>query len=162
MFKSLALTVVAVTAFTPVFAADPPSAATAAETEKVMTQFRTDMQAERADVIAKGLTLSADQAAKFWPLFKQFQSEQAAIIDTQFKAIEKYANDTQHLTDTDSLAYINALLERDQKIHDLSVKWLAKFQTVLPGGMAARVIHIDRRLSLVAQVQLGSKIPLVR
>ena len=162
MFKSLALTVVAVTVLTPVFAADPAPPATAAETEKIMTQFRTDMQAERADVIAKGMTLSADQAAKFWPLFKQFQSEQAAIIDTQFKAIEKYANDTQNLTDTDSLAYINALLERDQKIHDLSVKWLTKFQTVLPPGMAARVIHIDRRLSLVAQVQLASKIPLVR
>jgi len=162
MFKSLALAVIAVTVFAPAWAADPAPAATTAENDKLMAQFLSDLQTARADVVAKGLTLSADQATKFWPLFKQFQSEQAAIIDTNLKAIEKYAKSTENLTDADSLAYVNALLDRDQKIHDLSVKWLAKFQTVLPVGMAARVIHIDRRLSLVTQLQLASKIPLVR
>lgn len=162
MFKSLALTIVAVAVLTPVLAADPPPAATAADTEKLMTQFRTDLQAARADIVAKGLTLSADQAAKFWPLFQQFQNEQNAIIDAQLKATAKYADSSAKLTDADSLAYINALLERDEKIHGLRVKWLTKFQSVLPSGTAARVIQIDRRLGMVAQVQLASKIPLVR
>ena len=101
--------------------------------------MRNDLQAARADVVAKGLTLSAEQAAKFWPLFEQFQAEQNAVIDAQLKATQKYADSYAKLTDADSTAYVNALLERDQKIHDIRVKWLAKFQTVLPPGTAARV-----------------------
>jgi hypothetical protein len=126
-----------------------------------MAQFRDDLQAAAADVVAKGITLTGDQAAKFWPLFKQYQAEQAAIIDAQLKATTKYADSSAHLTEADSLAYVTALLDRDQKIHDLRVKWLTKFQTVVPAGTAARVIHIDRRLGLVAQIKLASKIPLV-
>ena len=166
MFKPLALTVVAIAAFAPAWAATPaaaaPPAATAAPTdEQLMTQFRTDLQAAGADVVAKGITLTSDQAAKFWPLFKQYQAEQAAIIDAQLKATQKYADSSDKLTEVDSLAYVSALLDRDQKSHDLRVKWLTKFQTVVPAGTAARVVQIDRRLGLVAQIKIASKIPLV-
>ena len=164
MFKSLTLAVAA-GIFLPAMAADAPAAKPAAAqptTEQVLTDVRNDLQAARADVIAKGVSLTAEQASKFWPLFEQFQAEQNAVIDGQLKATQKYADAYAKLTDADSTAYVNALLERDQKIHDIRVKWLAKFQTVLTPGNAARVIHIDRRLGLVAQLKLASQIPLVR
>jgi hypothetical protein len=167
MFKPLALVVLAVTTSSPVWAADPPAdppapaAPSPADIDKIMTQFRTDLQAARADVVAKALTLNADQASKFWPLFKQFQGEQNAIIDAQLQATKKYSDNFAKLTEADSLAYVTALLERDEKIHDLRVKWLTKFQSAVPIGVAARAIQIDRRLGLVAQIQLASKVPLV-
>jgi hypothetical protein len=161
MFKPLALTAIAIAVFASASAADAPAAATPADTEKVMTQFRDDLQAARADIVAKGITLSADQAARFWPLFQQFQDEQNSTIDAQLKATQKYADSIDKLTDADSLAYVSALLARDQGIHDIRVKWLKKFQSVVPIGTAARVIQIDRRLGNVAQIKLSQKIPLV-
>jgi Spy/CpxP family protein refolding chaperone len=163
--KFLALVALAATA--PVWGADTPAtkpaaAAPAPTPEQVVAQFRNDLQAARADIMAKGLTLTADQAAKFWPLYDQFQKEQNAVIDGQIKAIQKYADSYATLTDADSLAFVKAQLERDQQMHDLRVKWLGKFQTVVPAGTAARAIQIDRRLSQVAQVELSSRIPLVR
>jgi hypothetical protein len=47
-------------------------------------------------------------------------------------------------------------------MHALRIKWLAKFQSVLPSKMAARAIQLDRRLGQVAQVQISQKVPLVR
>ncbi len=165
MRKSVALALFVVIAFAPAWAADAPAAKPAAApqptTDEVIAQFRTDLQAASADVVAKALTLTADQAAKFWPLFQQYQAEQSAIIDAQLKAATKYADNYANLTDADSLAYVTALLQRDDQIHALRVKWLAKFQTVVPAGTAARAIHVDRRLGLVAQIKLASKIPLV-
>jgi hypothetical protein len=140
----------------------PPAAAAPAPTpEQVVEQFRNDLQAKRADVMAKGLTLTAEQAAKFWPLFETFQKEQNAIVDGQIRATQKYATDYANLNDQSALKFVNALLERDDKMHALRVKWLAKFQTVVPAGIAARAIQLDRRLGQVAQVQLSSQIPLV-
>jgi Spy/CpxP family protein refolding chaperone len=162
MFKSLALTAVAVAALASASAADAPAAPATADNEKVMAQFRDDLQAASADIVAKGITLSSEQAAKFWPLFQQYQDEQKATIDAQLKATQKYGDSLGKLTDADSLAYVGALLERDQQIHDLRVKWLKKFQSVVSAGTAARVIQIDRRLGLVAQIKLSQQIPLVR
>ena len=161
MFKPLVLTAIAVAVFASASAADAPAAPTPADNEKVMAQFRDDLQAASADIVAKGITLSSDQAAKFWPLFQQYQDEQKATIDAQLKATQKYADSLDKLTDADALAYVGALLERDQQIHDLRVKWLKKFQSVVPAGTAARVIQIDRRLGIVAQLKLAQKIPLV-
>ncbi|MEO8308094.1 MAG: hypothetical protein ABI616_08630 [Pseudomonadota bacterium] len=147
-------------------AADAPAAKPAASAqptiEQVLAELRTDLQTAHSDIIAKGLTLNASEAAKFWPLFEQYQAEQNVLIDGQLKATQAYADRYSRLTDADSLAYVNALLDRDEKIHTIRVKWLAKFQTVLSPGNAARVIHIERRLGLVTQLKLASMIPLVR
>jgi hypothetical protein len=130
--------------------------------EQIVAQFRSDLMAKRADIMAKGLTLTADEAAKFWPLFGTFQKEQDLIVNEQIKATEQYAKRYQELSDKDALSYVGALLSCDEKMHDLRIKWLAKFQTVMPSGMAARAIQLDRRLSQVAQVQISQKVPLVR
>ena len=138
-----------------------PASSSPADTDRALAKFREDMQATRADIMAKGLTLSADQAAKFWPLFQQYQKEQNVIIDGQIDAVKKYADQYQKLSDADAVAYVKALLDRDAKMDALRAKWLEKFQTVVPGGLAARAIQLDRRLSQLAQAQLSAEVPLV-
>ena len=158
------LAIVALSIALPAWSADAPSSGGTPppNAEQIVADFRNDLQAKSADVMAKSLTLSADQASKFWPLFEQYQSEQSAIVDAQTKATQKYAEKYRTLTDSEALSYVNALLERDQKIHDLRIKWLAKFQTVVPPITAARAIQVERRLGLVTQIGLSSQIPLVR
>jgi aspartyl aminopeptidase len=156
---------IAVLAITfPAWSADAPAAGTAAKPtpEQIVSDFRRDLEAKSADVMAKALTLSADEAAKFWPLYKEYQKEQGAIVDAQIQATQKYAASYGRLSDAEALAYVTALLQRDQKIHELRVKWLAKFQTVVPGTTAARAIQVERRLGLVHQVGVSSQVPLVR
>ena len=140
----------------------PPPAAKQPTPEEAVAAFRADLMAKRSDVMAKSLTLTSEQAAKFWPLFEEFQKEQAKIVDGQLEATKKYGEHIQSLNDQDAIEYVNALLTRDAKMNELRVKWLAKFQTVVPPKVAARAIQIDRRLGQVTQVGLSSQIPLVR
>jgi Spy/CpxP family protein refolding chaperone len=158
--KSASAAILALAIAFPAVSADAPAAQPTAE--QIVSDFRRDLEAKSADVMAKALTLTADQAAKFWPLYKEYQKEQGAIVDGQIQATQKYAASHGRLTDAEALQYINALLERDQKVHDLRVKWLAKFQTVVPGTTAARAIQVERRLGLVHQVGVSSQVPLVR
>ena len=61
----------------------------AANVEDALKALRADLQSSRADIMAKNMTLSADQAAKFWPVFSAYQKEQNALIDEQLKGIQK-------------------------------------------------------------------------
>jgi Spy/CpxP family protein refolding chaperone len=164
MPRRFVLPVVILLASVPAWAADAPSTTAPAQPspEQAVAQFRTDLQAKRADVMAKNLSLSAEQAAKFWPLFEQFQKEQNVIIDAQARAIQKLATSYDKLSDAQALEYVNALLTRDDQMHALRVKWLAKFQSVVPTKTAARAIQIDRRLGQATQVALSSQVPLVQ
>jgi Spy/CpxP family protein refolding chaperone len=138
-----------------------PIATTPATLEDTLRAVRADLQGSRADIMAKNLTLTAEQAAKFWPIFEQYQKEQNVIIDEQMKGIQKYADSFQTLDDAGALALLNAHLTNDAKMTALRTKWLGEFQKVLPARLAARVIQIDRRLSMVQQMEFSSRIPLV-
>lgn len=165
--KSTLLAALATTVSLSALAADPPANAQPASMtqpaneEQIVAEFRKELMARRADVMAKGLTLNAEQAAKFWPMFEQFQKEQDFVVQEQIKATDDYAKNFEHLSDEGALAYLNMLLTRDKKMYDMRVKWLAKFKEVIPPTMAARAIQLDRRLGNVTQVQLSQRIPLI-
>jgi Spy/CpxP family protein refolding chaperone len=138
-----------------------PAGAASPPVDDVLKAMRADMQGSRADIMAKNLTLTAEQAAKFWPVFEQYQKEQNVIMDAQLKDVQKYVNSYQTLDDAAALALMNAHIERDGKMNALRQKWLGEFQKVVPARVAARAMQIDRRLSLVAQLELVSSIPLI-
>jgi hypothetical protein len=162
--KTGLLAIVALAITLPAWSADAPAAGSAAEPtpEQIISDFRKDLEAKSADVMAKTLTLNADQATKFWPLYKEYQKELGAIVAGQIEATQKYAKGYGKLSDAEALAYVTALLERDQKVHALRIKWLTKFQAAVPGTIAARAIQVERRLGLVQQVGVSSQVPLVR
>jgi Spy/CpxP family protein refolding chaperone len=139
----------------------PPATPKPATTEEVLKAVREDMQASRADVMAKNLTLTADQAAKFWPLFNAYQKEQNVIMDEHMKAIQAYVKSYDTIDDASALALAKAHFDRDTRMNALRQKWLAEFQKVLPTRLAVRVMQIDRRLSLVTQIEITALIPLV-
>lgn len=129
--------------------------------EETLKAVRADLQSARADVMAKNMTLTAEQAAKFWPLFDKYQKEQNVIMDAQLKGIQKYVEQADSLNDAGALALMQAHLDRDAKMNTLRRKWLGEFQKVLPAKVAVRAMQIDRRLSLAAQMEVASQIPLV-
>jgi hypothetical protein len=118
------------------------------------------MQSSRADILAKNMTLTAGQAAKFWPVFEAYQKEQNAIMDAQLKGLQKYMASSETLDDATALSLMDAHLERDAKMTTLRRKWLKEFQKVLPTKLAVRAMQIDRRLSLVAQTEVAAQLPL--
>src|SRR5262249_6737525 len=67
-----------------------PAGYTPTSIDEVLQAVRADLQAERADIIAKNVSLSAEQAAKFWPVYQEYQKQQDAIMDEQIRGIQRY------------------------------------------------------------------------
>jgi Spy/CpxP family protein refolding chaperone len=129
--------------------------------EEALKAYRNDLQMERSDLMARNLTLTADQAAKFWPAYAKFQAEQAVIIDKQVKIVQKYVNVYSNLEDSTALSLASDVLDQDQEMTLLRRKWLAEFRKILPPRLAARVIQIDRRLALSTQLAFAAQLPLI-
>jgi len=129
--------------------------------DEVLQAVRADLQSSRSDIIAKNVTLTAEQAAKFWPLFESYQKEQNVIMDEQLKGLQRFIEGYDTLDDAGALSLINAHFDRDARMNALRKKWLGDFQKAVGTKLAVRVMQIDRRLSLAHQLQFTSKIPLV-
>jgi len=128
--------------------------------EEMLIAVRSDLQNSRADIVAKNVSLTSEQAAKFWPMFETYQKEQSVIIDDQLKNVQWYIERFEEADDAAALKLFEGHLERDTRMTALRQKWLGTFQGVLGAKLAVRVMQIDRRLSLVQQAYIASKIPL--
>ena len=132
-----------------------------ASIDEVLKAMRADMQTSRADIMAKNVTLTTAQAAKFWPMFETYQKEQNVIMDEQFKGIQKFIETYNTLDDAGAMSLLNAHFDQDTRTIALRQRYLKEFQAVLPAKLALRVMQIDYRLSLVTQLEVASRIPLV-
>ena len=128
--------------------------------DEVLAAIRADLQAARADVLAKNLSLTAEQAAKFWPVYAAYQKEQNVIMDDQHKGIQRYIETFDTTDDAGALALIQAHFDRDAKMVALRQRWLGDFRKVLGTKLAVRAMQIDRRLSLAYQLEMTTRIPL--
>lgn len=117
---------------------------------------------ERAEIIAKNLTLTADQAAKFWPLYQKYQAGFTAVLEEQIALVKSYAAKADTLDDAAALEFVEGLLDRDAKVAAYRKKWLPEFKKILPGKLAAKFMQMDRRLSLVTQVQIFAQTPIIQ
>jgi Spy/CpxP family protein refolding chaperone len=149
------------TATTPPPAASTPSTPSDPSIEEVLKAVRSDLQNSRSDIIAKNVPLTTAQAAKFWPIFEQYQKEQNAIMDDQLKTVQSFVDNFDKADDAAAMRLINAHFDRDTKMVTLRQKWLTEFQKVVGTKLAVRVMQIDRRLSLAHQALITSRIPLV-
>src|SRR5689334_22209225 len=111
--------------------AKPVADATATSIEELLVAVRADMQAERADVMAKSLSLTSEQAAKFWPVYDAYQKEQNVVMDEQLKGVQRYIENYETLDDAGALGLLKSHLDRDAKMVALRQKAIADFQKVL-------------------------------
>ena len=130
--------------------------------DEVLAAVRGDLINNHADTMAKNMTLTSDQAAKFWPMYANYQKEQAVILDTQLKGIQSFIEKFDTLDDAAAMTLIKAHFDRDADMAKLREKWLGDFQKVLGTKLAVRAMQIDRRVSLIQQFQLTTKIPLAQ
>ena len=130
--------------------------------DDMLAAVRSDLLASRADIIAKNLTMTAEQSAKFWPVYDAYQKEHGALIEEQLKGVQRYIEAFDTLDDAGALALIKAHLGRDERMHAMRQKALLDLQRAVGTRLAARAIQIDRRLSLAHQLEIVSKIPLIR
>jgi hypothetical protein len=64
-----------------------PASVAPTSIDEVLTAVRADLQGERADIVAKNMTLTSEQAAKFWPLFLlQIDRRLSLVSQLQFAA----------------------------------------------------------------------------
>ena len=139
----------------------PPAAPSGpASMDELLKAVREDLQLNRSDIMAKNLSISAAQAAKFWPVYEAYQKQQNAIIDEHFKGVQGFIENFESLDDAGALALMKTHLDRDAQMVALRQKALPDFQKALGTKLAVRAMQIDRRLSLAYQMQILSKIPL--
>jgi hypothetical protein len=108
------------------------------------------------------LTLTESEATKFWPVYEQYSAEFGKINDTRTAVIKEYAEGYGTLTDDQADNLIRRWMDTDITAAQVRQKYVPIFRKVLTGKEAATFFQLDRRISMMIDVQLTSRLPLVQ
>ena len=145
--------------------AQTPSTPTAPQapplTVEQIEKLRAEVRAGKSDLIAKNVSLTSDEAAKFWPVYKQYDAAAKALNDKRFELLKKYLDAGDKADPKMATDLVKASLQRDLDLAKLRIDYAPRFAKVLPKEKAARFIQVERALTLIVGAKLASMVPLL-
>jgi hypothetical protein len=144
-----------------------PAAAPAGQDQHVLSSqeidmLRKDIRSQKKQVIAQNLRLTDSEATKFWPVYDKFTAELVKINDAKYAAIQEYADKFGTLTDDQAVALTKKWQGVDIAAAQLRAKYLPLVSEAIGGRKAATFFQIERRVTQMIDLQLGSRTPLVQ
>jgi hypothetical protein len=129
--------------------------------DKDIEMLRADLRAQRKQIMAQNLTLTADEATKFWPIFDQYRQAAIKANDERWAVIKDYAANYNTMTDAQAQDYIERANAVDEQLLALRMRYVPMFEKVISAKKTALCYQIDRRIDLLINLQLSSVIPMV-
>ena len=124
--------------------------------------MRQDIRSERKKVVAANMPLTDTEATKFWPVYDRYIAETIKVNDVRFALLKEYAKDYATATEEQADSFIKRWLALDQDNTQLRLKYIPEFEKVISHKKTAMFFQIDRRVSMLIELQLASQIPLVK
>jgi hypothetical protein len=124
--------------------------------------MREDIRSERKKVVAANMPLTETEATKFWPLYDRYIGETIKVNDARFALLKEYAKNYQTGTEEQADSFIKQWLTFDQDNTQLRLKYIPEFEKVISHKKTAMFFQIDRRVSMMIELQLASQVPLVK
>jgi hypothetical protein len=131
-------------------------------TDLEVNLMRKDLRDQKKQVIAANLPLTGDEAAKFWPGYDAYTQQTTKINDRRYELFKQYAANYNTMTDAQAGSYIRRWNEEDGAFTNLRREWIPKFEQVLGPKKTAAFFQIERRIGLMIELQLSSRLPLVQ
>jgi len=129
-------------------------------TDEDIALLRQDIRAMKMQVIGQNMSLSDTEAQKFWPIYKHYADDLHEVNNSKYELLKQYAETWATMTDQDALIYVRHWMEVDAEAQALRLKYVPAVTQALPGKKAATFFQLDRRLSMIVDLQLFSQVPL--
>jgi len=122
--------------------------------------LRGDVRQQKAEIMGVMMLLSATDAAKFWPIYSDYDMALAKLNDQRLENIKEYARNYNDLTDEEADRLIEKSVSFQKERADLLAATYEKVKQALGGVTAARFAQIEHQLLLIIDLQIDSSLPI--
>jgi len=127
-----------------------------------VTLLRTDIKAERKDIINAIMQFNDSDATKFWPIFQQYDAELTTIGDGRMKLIVDYARSYENLTNEQADALMSKAFDLEAQRAILKKKYFDKMKAQLSATQAAKFFLVENQIQHIIDLQISASLPVVQ
>ena len=123
--------------------------------------LRTDIKKSKTQIMGDVMRLDADQSAKFWPVYKEFETEFTALGDKVVAVIKNYSDNYLKMTDPVADGIANHILAIELQRNELKKKYYGRFKAELGAIVATRFLQVENQLERLVDLQIAAELPVV-
>ncbi len=151
---------------TPPAKAAPASASPSADAQKKNIQayielLRSDVSQQKAEMMGSVMQLSAADAAKFWPIYSEYDAELKKVNDLRVANIQEYARSYSQMTDEKADELIQNAFTYEKQRSELLAKYYDRVKQAVGATTAARFVQVEHQLLLIIDLKLAASLPIV-
>jgi len=144
----------------------PSEAATAQAPKELNLQeyielLRKDVRQQKAQIMGAVMVLSTDDAAKFWPIYSDYDQQLTKLNNKRVENIKEYARSYDQMTDTKADELIKNALAYQKERNELLATTYERVKQTLGAVTAARFVQVEHQLLLIIDLQIISSLPVV-
>ena len=138
----------------------------AANREKNMQAYiallRADVRQKKTDVMSAVMQLDAEDASKFWPIYRDFEAELKTFYEQVGAGIKTYGSNIDKMDDAMADQIGTKVLNLEQQRNEMKRKYYLRFKTALDPIVAMRFLQVENQIERIIDLQVASELPIVQ
>lgn len=143
-------------------ATQPPATDTQKKNiQQYIDLLRANVREEKSQIMGAVMQLDVNEAAKFWPIYEEYDGELTTLNNLRSENIQDYARSYTQMTDEKADKLIKTALDYQKQRSELLGKYFERVKQSLGAITAARFLQIEHQLLLIIDLQIASSLPVV-
>ena len=123
--------------------------------------MRSNVRDQKSQIMGAVMQLNVDDAAKFWPIYAEYDAELTKLNNLRVENIQDYARNYSQMTDAKADELIQRSLDYQKQRGELLAKYYQVMKQSLGAITAARFLQVEHQLLLIIDLQIASSLPIV-
>jgi hypothetical protein len=123
--------------------------------------LKSDIRAKKLAIITEVMDFNEEQANKFWPVYREYNTAREKIADEWLNLIKQYLKFYENMTDPTAKVLWKKSMDIEQKRLDLEKKYYKKFEKALTPKMAVKLMQLESQIHSLIRLQVDAQLPLL-
>ncbi|HVO99778.1 MAG TPA: hypothetical protein VMT15_17015 [Bryobacteraceae bacterium] len=132
-----------------------------ANLQAYISMLRKDVKADKVSILTELMVLSPEEAAKFWPVYNEYDKALTKLADERIVFIRMYADSYASMTSEKATKIAMGLMDLEAKRVELRRQYFIRLSKTLTPIDAARWLQVESQLEKLLDLQILANLPIV-
>ena len=128
-------------------------------TESDIELLRQNVQTNKKKIITAAMNFTGTEATAFWPVYEDYANAQRKMGDKKYQIIMEYAENYDDMRNSKVAELSHQMFELHKATFENRMAYWPRFEKALGAKRVAKFFQVDRRLTLMVDLELSVDIP---
>jgi hypothetical protein len=135
------------------------AAASSDNIDTYLQLLRSDIRSQKTKILAEAMDFSEAESKAFWPVYREYELEQAAIGDERAQLFKDYAAAYYTMTDEKAEEIMRRSFALDKRHTELRERYFDRFEKATSARTAARFYQIEAQVDALVYIRFAAEVP---